>query len=151
MTTEVDADSQDFKLETKRITVNIDEVTDKIIENLIGVKGKSKSAVIYQLIQDWIRENSDKMSKDWNIDFSSIRRRVITKYQKVEAPTEEENEIIERLVQLFETIKSIRADELAEDLNIDIKTLKSIIYSYPTRFRKLGLRIVYEDEKYYKS
>ena len=151
MTPDADTNSQDLKLETKRITVNIDEVTDKIIENLIGVKGKSKSAVIYQLIQDWIRENSDRISKNWHIDFASIRRQVITKYQEEENPDDEEQELIEKLVRLFDTIKSISAKELAEDLNTDVKTLKSIIYSYPTRLRKLGLKLVYEDGKYYKS
>jgi len=151
MTSEIDSNSQDFKLETKRITVNLDEVTERIVENLIGVKGKSKSAVIYQLIRDWIRENSDRVLQNWGIDFAAIRRQVVTQYYKEETPSEKELEIIKNLVRWFETIQSISASELAGDLEIDVKTLKSIIFAYPNQLRKLGLKLVYEDGKYNKS
>jgi hypothetical protein len=144
--------SQEIDLETKRITVNVDEVTDRIIENLIGVKGKSKSSVVYQIIRDWIDNNSESVLNNWDIDFAIIRRQVLSKYKK--APTEKilsetEINIISQLTELFKTIRSIGSDELAEELKVDTKTLRNIIFNNRVELENAGLKLAYEDGKFF--
>ena len=143
---------QEIDLETKRITVNLDKVTDRIIENLIGVKGKSKSSVVYQIIRDWIDDNSESVLNNWDIDFAIIRRQVLSKYKK--APTkkelsETEINIIEQLVELFKTIRSIGADELAGELKIETKYLRNIIFTNRVQLENAGLKLAYEDGKFF--
>ena len=146
--------NQEIDLESKRITVSVDEVTEKIIQNLIGVKGRSKSSVIYQIIRDWIENNSESVLNNWGINFSAIRRQIISKYKEVSTKkelTEKENLIIRRLAELFKTIKSISAEELAEDLDIDAKTLRKIIFTYTQELETAGLKLSYEDGKFFPS
>ncbi|MFX1477569.1 MAG: hypothetical protein ACFFCI_05525 [Promethearchaeota archaeon] len=152
MTPSDDIISQEIDLETKRITVNIDEVTDKIIENLIGVKGRSKSSVIYQIVRDWIDNNSETILNNWGINFAAIRRQVISKYKEIPAKkelTEQETNIIGRLTELFMTIKSISSEELAEELEIDAKTLRNIIFNNSQELETAGLKLAYEDGKFF--
>jgi len=154
MTPNTEIINQEIDLESKRITVSVDEVTDKIIQNLIGVKGRSKSSVIYQIIRDWIENNSESILNNWGINFSAIRRQIISKYKEVSAKielTEKENLIIRRLSELFKTIKSISAVELAEDLDIDAKTLRKIIFTYTQELETAGLKLSYEDGKFFPS
>lgn len=144
--------NQEIDLETKRITVNIDEVTDRIIENLIGVKGKSKSSVIYQIIRDWIDDNSETILNNWDIDFAIIRRQVLSKYKKVPIKkelSEAEINIINQLTELFKTIRSIGADELAEELKIETKYLRNIIFTNRMELENSGLKLAYEDGKFF--
>jgi hypothetical protein len=133
-----DADHQEFDLESKRITVNVDEVTDKIIENLIGVKGKSKSSVIYQIVKDWIDQNSENMLNNWGVNFSILRQQILSKYKIV--PDEEI--VIDQLVKYFETIKSISADELAAELNLEVKQLRNFIFSNNEKLKDAGLKLI---------
>ncbi len=146
--------NQEIDLETKRITVSVDEVTDRIVENLIGVKGKSKSSVIYQIIRDWIEDNSEAVLNNWDINFATIRRQVLSKYKKVSIKkklSETEINIINRLTELFKTIKSINADELAEELNVDTKILRNIIFTNRLELETSGLKLAYEDGKFFPT
>ena len=61
----------------KRITVNLENIDYKIIDALEGVIANSKSAVIYQMIKEWINQNSEHIMKTWEIDLAGIRRQVI--------------------------------------------------------------------------
>ncbi|KKN52279.1 hypothetical protein LCGC14_0614420 [marine sediment metagenome] len=154
MTPNTEIINQEIDLESKRITVSVDEVTEKIIENLIGVKGRSKSSVIYQIIRDWIEDNSELIRNNWGINFAAIRRQVISKYKEVPVKkelTESESHVIRRLAELFKTIKSISADELAEELDIDAKTLRKIIFTNTQELETAGLKLAYEDGKFFPT
>ena len=140
-----EADHQEFDLESKRITVNVDEVTDKIIENLIGVKGKSKSSVVYQIVKDWIDHNSENMLDNWGVNFSLLRQQVLSKYKILP----EEGMVINQLVKYFETIKSITAEELAAELNLEVKQLRNFIFSNNKKLKDAGLKLIYENGKFY--
>ena len=154
MTPNTEIINQEIDLESKRITVSVDEVTDKIIQNLIGVKGRSKSSVIYQIIRDWIEDNSDLILNNWGINFAAIRRQIISKYKelpiKIEL-TEKESHVIGRLAELFKTIKSISAKELAEELDIDAKALRKIIFTHTRELETAGLKLAYEDGKFFPT
>ena len=144
----------EITLQTKRLTINIDEVTDKIIENLIGIKGRSKSSVVYQLVKDWIDDNGKLILENWDIDFSIIRRQVLTKYEapiKEKIVSEEDLEIIRELAELFKTIESIDAEELAQLLKIEENRLKNLILKNRLELQKAGLKLTYKDGKFFPS
>ena len=56
-----------------------------------------------------------------------------------------DKEIINQLPELFETISSIKAIELAEILEINQKTLQRVIFGHRNTLLKLGLNLKYED------
>ncbi|MHA1327590.1 MAG: hypothetical protein ACTSRH_09735 [Promethearchaeota archaeon] len=134
--------------EKKRVTVNLELIDYKIIEALEGVIANSKSAVIYQMIKEWINQNSERIMKTWDIDLAGIRRQVLAETKGLpikEELKELDKEIINQLPRLFETIKSIRVEELAEILEINQKTLKKIIFGYRDELLKRDLDLKYEN------
>ncbi|MHA1460756.1 MAG: hypothetical protein ACTSO8_04675 [Promethearchaeota archaeon] len=132
----------------KRITVNLENIDYKIIDAIEGVIANSKSAVIYQMIKEWINQNSEHIMKTWEIDLAGIRRQVIAETKGLSIKKELKDldrEIIEQLPMLFETISSIKSKELAEILEVNQKTLQRIIFGYRKELLKLGLNLIYED------
>ncbi len=132
----------------KRITVNLENIDYKIIDALEGVIANSKSAVIYQMIKEWINQNSEHIMKTWEIDLAGIRRQVIAETKGLSIKKELKDldrEIIEQLPMLFETISSINSKELGEILEVNQKTLQRVIFGYRTELLKLGLNLAYED------
>ena len=132
----------------KRITVNLENIDYKIIDALEGVIANSKAAVIYQMIKEWITQNSERIMKTWEIDLAGIRRQVLaeTKGLSIKEELKElDKEIIQQLPGLFETISTINAKELAEILEINQKTLQKVIFGNRKELLKLGLNLAYED------
>jgi len=132
----------------KRITVNLENIDYKIIDALEGVIANSKSAVISQMIKEWINQNSEHIMKTWEIDLAGIRRQVIAETKGLSIKKELKDldrEIIEQLPMLFETITSIKSKELAEILEVNQKTLQRIIFGYRKELLKLELNLIYED------
>ena len=132
----------------KRITVNLENIDYKIIDALEGVIASSKAAVIYQMIKEWINQNSERIMKTWEIDFAGIRRQVLAETKGLSIKEELKDldrEIIEQLPMLFETISSINSKELAEILEVNQKTLQRVIFGYRKELLKLGLNLGYED------
>ena len=132
----------------KRITVNLESIDYKIIDALEGVIANSKAAVIYQMIKEWINQNSERIMKTWEIDLAGIRRQVLaeTKGLSIKEELKElDKEIIQQLPVLFETISSINAKELAEILEVNQKTLQKVIFGNRKELLKLDLNLAYED------
>lgn len=132
----------------KRITVNLENIDYKIIDALEGVIANSKSAVIYQMIKEWINQNSERIMKTWEIDLAGIRRQVLaeTKGLSIKEELKElDKEIISELPKLFETISSIKAKDLAEILDVNQKTLQRVIFGNRKELLKLELDLIYED------
>ena len=132
----------------KRITVNLENIDYKIIDALEGVIANSKAAVIYQMIKEWINQNSERIMNTWEIDLAGIRRQVLaeTKGLSIKEELKElDKEIIEQLPKLFETISSINSKELAEILEVNQKTLQRVVFGYRKELLKLGLNLIYEN------
>ena len=113
-----------------------------------GVIASSKAAVIYQMIKEWINQNSEHIMKTWEIDLAGIRRQVLAETKGLSIKEELKDldrEIIEQLPMLFETISSINSKELAEILEVNQKTLQRVIFGYRKELLKLGLNLGYED------
>ena len=140
--------------EKKRITVNLEEIDFKIIEALEGVIANSKSSVIYQMVKEWINQNSDRIMNTWNIDLVGIRRNVISELKGLSIQEEMkdlEKDIIKQLPVLFETINNIEPEELASILEINAQTLKKVVLMYRKELLDLGLNLKYEDGKIMKQ
>jgi len=132
----------------KRITVNLEEIDYQIIDTLEGVIANSKSSVIYQMIKEWINQNSDRIMSMWGIDLAGIRRQVVaeTKGLSIKKDLDElDKEVINQLPELFETINSISARELAKILDINETSLKRIIFGHRQELLKVDLKIKYEN------
>lgn len=131
----------------KRITINIDEIYSVIINSLKGILGRSTSSVIYFIIREWIIQNSEMIKNTYDLDLPGIRRQVLAESVGVEIDKELnalERSIIKELPKLFETIKSISAEELAEILKIDQKSLRKIILFHREELQKYGLNFIYD-------
>jgi hypothetical protein len=138
----------------KRITVNLDQIDYKIVETLEGVIGNSKSSVIYQMVKEWINQNSERIMKTWDIDLVGIRRQVISELKGLSIQEEMkdlEKDIIKQLPALFETINNIEPEELASILEINAQTLKKVILMHRKELLDLGLNLKYEDGKILKQ
>ena len=138
----------------KRITVNLEEIDYQIIDTLEGVIANSKSSVIYQMIKEWINQNSDHIMSMWGIDFAGIRRQVVAEAKGLSIKKELDEldkEVINQLPELFETINSISALELAGILDINQNTLKRIIFGHRQELLKVGLKIKYENGLFLKE
>ena len=132
----------------KRITVNLENIDYKIIDALEGVIANSKAAVIYQMIKEWINQNSERIMKTWEIDLAGIRRQVLAETKGLSIKEELQDldkEIIKELPKLFETISSIKAKDLAELIDVNQKTLQRVIFGNRDELLKLGLDLTYED------
>ncbi|MFO7797429.1 MAG: hypothetical protein ACQERB_07180 [Promethearchaeati archaeon] len=131
-----------------RITVNLDIIDYKIIETLNGVIANSDAGVIHQMIREWINQNSDRMMNTWDIDLGALRREVIaeTKGVSIKKELEEiEQQIMEELPKIFDSIEEISAKEAAEFLEVNPKTLKKIIFVHNQELEDKGLKLSYKD------
>jgi hypothetical protein len=138
-------ESEDAK---KRITVNLEKIDFKIIDALEGVIANSKAGVIYQMIKEWINQNSERIMKTWDIDLAGIRRQVLAEAKGLPIKEELEDldkEVIKQLPSLFETITSIEVEELAEILEINPRTLKKVVFGYRKELLKNNLDLRYEN------
>lgn len=138
----------------KRITVNLDQIDYKIVETLEGVIGNSKASVIYQMVKEWINQNSERIMNTWDIDLVGIRRQVVAELKGLsiqEEMKELEKDIIKQLPALFETINNIEPEELASILEVNAQTIKKVVLIYRTELLDLGLNLKYEDGKIKKQ
>jgi hypothetical protein len=90
----------------------------------------------------------------WGIDLAGIRRQVIaeTKGLSIKKDLDElDKEVISQLPELFETINSISAKELAEILDINENTLKRIIFGHRQELLTVGLKFKYENGLFLKD
>ncbi|MEJ2248767.1 MAG: hypothetical protein P8Y97_03805 [Candidatus Lokiarchaeota archaeon] len=134
--------------EKHRITVNLEEIDYRIIEALNGVISNSDAGVIYQMIREWINQNSDQIMNTWDIDLGAIRRQVLAETKGVSIKKEiekVEEQIIKQLPNIFNSIEEISAEEAAEFLEVNPKTLKKIIFIHNDELEKKGLKLSYKD------
>lgn len=50
-------------VETVKIQVSLDEVTDRILQRMIGLPGKSKGEVASWIIREWIWHNPEALER----------------------------------------------------------------------------------------
>ena len=92
--------------------------------------------------------------KTWGIDLAALRREVLAETKGLPIKKELEKvdkEIINQLPKLFESIKSIDVNELAEILEVNPRTLTKVIFGYREELLKKNLDLVYEKGFIYKK
>ena len=142
------SNEMELDLPKDRATVNLDKLDHEIVANLIGVIGNSKSAVISQMIKDWIKVNTDKLINTWEIDLPGIKRQIIAEAKGVSIDKELkqfEERVVEQLPDLFEAIESITVEEAAKMLDVAPFTLKKIIIYHAKSLVSKGLNLTYKD------
>jgi hypothetical protein len=140
-------DLSELDLSKERITVNIDKLDHEIITNLIGVMGNSKSAIIAQIIKEWINQNSEKMMNTWEIDLAGIKRQILAEVKGIELEKElkdYELSIINKLPEIFDSVEEIELEELAELLGVNVLTVRKIIIFHKKRLEDVGLDLIYK-------
>ncbi|MHA1294082.1 MAG: hypothetical protein ACTSQJ_15630 [Promethearchaeota archaeon] len=132
----------------RRITISIDVVNEKIVENLEGIKGTSKSKVINNIIEEWVEQNYDKIMNIWNIDLIGIRTLAQTSYKGIDVDKilkELDKKLIDLILKMFKRIDSISINELAKTLKVHEDTIKNIIFFQGDILEKNGLNLRYKD------
>lgn len=140
-------DLSELDLAKERITVNIDKLDHEIITNLIGVMGNSKSAIVAQMIKEWIHHNSEKMMKTWEIDLAGIKRQIIAEAKGVELEKElkeYELSIINKLPDIFDSVEEIEVDEVAQLLGVSVLSIRKIIIFQKKKLEEVGLDLIYK-------
>jgi len=140
--------SYELDLPKNRATINIDRLDHEIVLNLIGVIGNSKSAVICQMVKDWIKQNTENLINTWEIDLPGIKRQIIAEAKgiKIDKDLKDfEESVIEQIPELFEAIESISIEEAAKMLEIAPFTLKKIIIYHRKTLEGKGLELTYKD------
>jgi len=125
---------------TKRITTTLTLVYSKIIENLVGTFGKSQSAVISQIIFDWVKSNSDMLTNSYGIDIAAIRR----EYQPTEEISVDEqiqNRLFKDLPLRFKRIKKFNTEKFAKLLSVHPQTLIDFITIKGDELESSGLNL----------
>ena len=129
-----------------RITTTVDYIDSKIIENLQGTFGNSNSSVISHIIKDWIKTNSEKLTKDYGIDIAGFRREIQSKFMGAEIDEEVRARVLEELPQKLKRIKKHNIDKLADHLRIHRKTLEHIIMNEGDELEKAGIILIIDGE-----
>ncbi len=134
----------------KRITISLDVVNEKLVKNLEGIKGTSKSKVINNIIEDWVEQNADKIMNIWNIDLIGLRKVAQTTYKGIDVDKDLltlEHELMEQMPKMFEGISSIDIEDAAKFLKVHIESIKKIVFFHNSKLKEAGLDIVYQDGK----
>lgn len=132
----------------KRVTISLDVVNEKLVQNLEGIKGTSKSKVINNIIEEWVEQNADKIMNMWNIDLIGLRRIAQTTYKGIDVEKDLqslERKIIEQMPKMFKSISSIEIEEVARVLKVHIESIKKIIFFHNEKLEEAGLNLIYQD------
>ena len=140
--------ANELDLPKERVTINVDKLDHKIVKNLIGVIGNSKSAVVCQMVKDWITQNTERLINIWEIDLPGIKRQIIAEAKGIKIDKELkdfEESVVKQLPELFEAIESISIEEAAKILDIAPFTFKKIIIYHRKTLQEKGLELTYKD------
>lgn len=125
---------------TIRRTTTLDYIDSKIIENLIGTFGRSRSGVISYIIKDWVKTNSDMLRLSYGLDIVSIRHELQSAKEIVIAEQIQER-LFKDLPVRFKRMKRFNTEKLGTLLNVHPQTLIDFITIKGDELEKLGLNL----------
>ncbi|MBY9006962.1 MAG: hypothetical protein KGD63_09395 [Candidatus Lokiarchaeota archaeon] len=134
----------------KRITISLDVVNEKLIQNLEGIKGTSKSKVINNIIEEWIEQNANKIMSMWKIDLIGLRKIAQNTYKGVNVENELlmlEKKLLEQMVKMFKGISSIDIKDAADFLKVHVESIKKIVFFHNDKLSEAGIELVYQEGK----
>ena len=146
--------SEEKDIRKNRLTVNVNDYYNEVINKLKGPCGDSISSVIYYIIKDWIINNSDKLTKVFRINFSQIQINYSNNNRNVifdkKLNTFQRN-IISFLSTNLSGIISIKINDLAEQLNIEVSHLRELFLFHYDKLKDAGINYYLDDDKIIKD
>ncbi len=125
------------KEKTTRATFSLNMIFDRILADLIGIKGTTKSAVLNKIIEEWIDNNSDKLMTTWRIDLIGLRMLFQQEFLGVTTQRDLNNLekiVIARLPTMFKRSKTISVEKIASHLGVHPKTVEDVIFEFGDQF-----------------
>lgn len=133
-------ETDDEELPTTRITTTISYIHSKIIQNLIGPFGNSKSGVISYMIKEWINSNADRLINSYGIDIAGIRRELESS-KEISVDEQIQNRLFRDLPLRFKRMKKYNVEKLAALLKVHPQTLVDFITIKGDELENLGLNL----------
>jgi len=125
---------------TVRRTTTLDYIDSKIIENLVGTFGSSRSAVISYIIKDWVKTNSDMLRLSYGLDIVGIRHE-LKSVKEIAIAEQIQERLFKDLPVRFKRIKRFNTEKLGTLLNVHPQTLIDFITIKGDELEKLGLNL----------
>ena len=126
--------------ESIRISTTVDYIDSKIIDNLRGTFGNSRSSVISYIIKDWVKSNTDTLIK-YGIDIAGMRKEIKSAKKGIVIEEEIQKHIFEGLEVRFKRMKKYNLEKLAELLSVHVQTLIDFITLKGDELEKSGLNL----------
>lgn len=131
-----------------RITININNFHNEILNKLKGHCGDSISSIVNYMIKDWINNNSKKIIDDFKINLPNIQSKYY--YEKEEIVTDIpfndiKKKIIDTFPRIFTNTNSIQINDLAELLNTKTKTIIEIFTFHSKELQKIDIKLKLEN------
>ncbi|MCK4280934.1 MAG: hypothetical protein KAX10_02370 [Candidatus Lokiarchaeota archaeon] len=114
-----------IKTETIRIYATLESFYAKIVENLVGVFGKSHSGVINDIVKDWINEHMEELKNVYGIDVVGIRHEL--QWALVEKKADDILKILNEVKEVIKGIKRMKIDDLGELVGLNRSNLLKLI------------------------
>ena len=141
----VDGEEEGEVSKTIRRTTTLDYIDDKIIERLIGIFGRSRSAVISYIIKDWVKTNSDMLRLSYGIDIAGIRHELESSGEIV-IDDQIQERLYDDILLRFKRMKKYNIERLASLLNVHPQTLIDYITIKGDELEKNGLNLQIDGE-----
>ena len=140
---------EDLKLKKKRITININEIYSKLINNLIGILGESKSSVIYYIIKEWVSLNTEKIRRDWEVDLAEIREEYFSinfGLKVKETLNKLEIDIIKELANMSKGFERIPVKDLAKTIEVKPRIIRKLVLLNQIELENEGIHFFIEKD-----
>lgn len=125
-----------------RISITLDEYTNEIVEKIFKAsERKTKSSIVYYIINDWINKNPQILQDEYYIDINKIRKKYKREF-KVDNILEKK--VLEFFSHYFKGIYRIKITDLSDELNIPSKRITEIFLAYCNYIRN-EFNIVMDD------
>jgi hypothetical protein len=67
------ADSVDAKAKVHKLQASVEDFTNYVVQELIGIKGRSSADVTAFIVKDWIGDHQDELTR-YGIDVAAWRK-----------------------------------------------------------------------------
>lgn len=122
-----------IKIETTRIYATLESFYAKIIENLVGVFGKSHSGVINDIVKDWINDHMEELKNVYGIDVEGIRHEI--QWSLVEKKADDIINILNDVKAILKETRRMKIDDLGELVGLNRSNLLKLIIKNNDKLR----------------
>jgi hypothetical protein len=110
---------------TQRVTATLDLFYARVVENLVGVYGKSQSGVVNDIIKDWVNDHLNDLKNIYGIDVEGIRHEI--QWSLVEKKADDILDILNEIKQILKGTKRMKIDDIGELVGLNRSNLLKLI------------------------